>query len=154
MVPRLLSLAVFLDSTPLSELAHPETSTAIRAWLVKFGPDGTVVIPAIADYEVRRELLRVGRRSSMDRLDELSRLLELLPISQPALLLAAEFWARIRREGRPTAAAEALDADVILAAQAATWALDSGDEIVVATSNIRHIGRFVPAAHWTEIVPL
>ena len=153
MVPRLLRLAVFLDSTPLSELAHPKTSGAFRAWLVKFGISSSLVaIPAIADYEVRRELLRLGRAKSIERLDELSRLNEFVPVTQPALLLAAEFWARVRREGRPTAGAEALDADVILAAQAATWARDTGDDIIVATSNARHLARFVPAAHWTEIV--
>ncbi len=111
-----------------------------------------VVIPAIVDYEVRREPLRLGRAESIERFDQLSRVNEFVPITQPALLLAAEFWARVRREGRPTAGAEALDADVILAAQAATWARDTGDDIVVASSNARHLARFFPAAHWTEVV--
>ena len=150
-----MSLAIFLDSTPLSEFVHPTSGNEIRAWVVRMRGRGVgVFIPAIADYEVRREMVGLGRTASLARLDAAATLPEFLPISQAALFLAAEFWARVRREGRPTAGAEALDADVILAAQAAMWVRDTGDDIVVATSNARHLARFVPAAHWTEIVPL
>ena len=149
-----MSLAIFLDSTPLSEFVHPTSGLAVRAWAWRIRERGArVFFPAIADYEVRRELVRLGRAASIERLDERSRTDEFIAISQAAFFLAAGFWARVPREGRPTAGAEALDADVILAAQAATWASDTGDDIVVATSNARHLARFVPAAHWTEIEP-
>jgi hypothetical protein len=71
-------------------------------------------------------------------------------ISTEAMLKAAEFWADTRRRGRPTAHPESLDADVILAGQAAT--LESND-VVVATANPRHLTRFVKADYWENIKP-
>jgi len=66
------------------------------------------------------------------------------------MLQAAAFWADIRRGGRPTADATALDGDVILAAQARAMAM-RGNEVVVATTNVRHIERFVPARIWSDV---
>jgi len=109
-------------------------------------------VPAIADYEVRRELLRAGKSSGIARLDafiaaEASRY---LTITAVALRQAAFFWADARRRGQPTAPDPALDADCILAAQAAT--LDApADAVVVATTNVGHLDRFVPADVWERI---
>ena len=67
---------------------------------------------------------------------------------------AAEFWADLRRRGLPTAADESLDADAILAAQAALIG-SPGDIVTVATSNSRHLGRFpgIDARDWPSISP-
>ena len=48
-------------------------------------------MPEIADYEVRRELLRANKVSGLTRLDALARLLEYLPISTAAMRQAAVF---------------------------------------------------------------
>ncbi len=77
-----------------------------------------MVVPAIADYELRRELIRAGKIAGLRRLDAVRRGLEFDPITQAALDRAAELWAVIRTGGQPTAASEALDGDSILAAQA------------------------------------
>lgn len=53
----------------------------------------------------------------------------------------------------PTATAEALDTDVILAAQVLEAAEDAGSAVVVATTNPRHLSRFVDARDWREIRP-
>jgi hypothetical protein len=111
-----------------------------------------VLIPEIADYEVRRELLRAGLTSSVRRLDALKDQLGYLPLTTEMMLLAAHFWAQARQSGRPTAGGAALDGDVILAAQATVVAAQ-GDEAIVATTNLRHLARFVTAMLWQDITP-
>jgi len=66
------------------------------------------------------------------------------------MLKAAEFWAEARKRGRPTADGKALDGDVILAAQAES-VTRGGDQGVVATTNVQHLGLFVEARLWTQI---
>ncbi len=48
----------------------------------------------------------------------------------------------------PTAADNTIDADMILVAQAETCGLP---DLVIATSNVDHIGRFFPADLWSNI---
>jgi hypothetical protein len=73
-----------------------------------------------------------------------------LPLTTAALLKAAEFWAQARKMGKPGADNAALDGDVILAAQVAVL-MDEGAEVVVATSNLRYLSLFVPAAGWQSL---
>jgi hypothetical protein len=61
---------------------------------------------------------------------------------------AAELWAQVRQQGRPTADPKELDGDVILAAQ--TLLLGTPD-VVVATTNVGHLARYVNAKHWQEV---
>ncbi len=107
-----------------------------------------VMVPEIADYEVRRELLRAGKIRGIERLDELIAQVNYLPITTNAMRRAAAYWADARQQGRPTAADPALDGDVILAAQAATL---NWTDVVVATTNVRHLSRFVQAEIWSDI---
>ncbi len=73
-----------------------------------------------------------------------------MPITTEAMLKAAEFWATVRSRGRPTAKDEAIDGDAILAGQAVT--LDIGaDQLVIATTNVKHLLRFARAEVWTDI---
>ncbi len=67
------------------------------------------------------------------------------------MLRAAEFWAKARMMGMPTADDKALDADVILSAQAEVLHEQKGMETVIATTNIGHISRFTKADIWTNI---
>ncbi len=137
---------IALDSSPLSDLARaPGKSAAdrIQAWvetllLYKV----RVLIPEIADYEVRRELHRVGAYQSIERLNNIrtAGVFIYLPLTTNAINLAATLWAEARRSGKPTASPEALDADVILAAQA-LLAAGPGDELIIATTNVGHLNR-------------
>ena len=109
-----------------------------------------VFVPEIVDYELRRKLLHLIHKGqatnrSIDRLNDLEKLLEYLPLDTEVMRRAAEFWAEARRQGFPTAGEQALDGDVILAAQVASV---SG---TVVTTNRMHLSRFVPAKEWTEI---
>jgi predicted nucleic acid-binding protein len=109
-----------------------------------------IVVPEIADYEVRRELVRAGLEDSVALLDDFVSSVLYEPITTQIMRSAAELWARSRRGGPPTADVHALDADVILAATALAIAED-GHEVVVATDNARHLSLFVDARHWSEI---
>lgn len=131
-----------LDSGPLGLATNPggsKQAAACSQWLLERATSGaTVVVPEIADYEVRRELLRARRSAGIARLDALIAQVEYLAITTSAMRRAAQFWAEARQQGRPTAADPALDGDVILAAQAATLARDG---VIVATTNARHLSR-------------
>ena len=108
-----------------------------------------VIVPEIADYEVRRELLRAEKHAGVARLDMLIQQLDYLAITTTAMQLAAQLWARTRRQGKPTADDRALDGDVILAAQLLT---SRYPEAVIATTNVGHLSLFVQAALWTDLV--
>jgi predicted nucleic acid-binding protein len=122
-----------------------------RSWLESLLIKNVVVkIPEIADYEVLRELLRANKLKGLKRLDELKNRLPYIPINTQTMLKAAKFWATARQSGQPTAGSEALDGDVILAAQAALLQ-SGGDTVVVATTNFKHLSRFVDAREWKTI---
>ncbi|MBN1284338.1 MAG: nucleic acid-binding protein [Anaerolineae bacterium] len=141
-----MTKTVVLDSGPLGKLAHPRPSQEILGWLNRLITSGvSVAIPEIIDYEVRRNFLLEGLTQSIVRLDELKEELLYLPLNTEAMLLAAQLWADARKRGRPTAAPDALDGDVILAAQAQQVGA------VVATENVGHLALFVEAKHWMEI---
>lgn len=143
-------MTFLLDAGPLGRASNPKVTPVNRechAWvmnLVRFGH--SVLVPEIADYEVRRELLRLQRRKGIARLDALKEALGYLPLTTAMMLQAANLWAEARRSGLPTAQ-HALDCDAILAAQAIHV------NAVVATENIGHLTRFVDARDWRTFTP-
>jgi predicted nucleic acid-binding protein len=147
-----VSYTVLLDAGPLGLVINPRRSrqsVACAQWLQALGRHGSrVLVPEIADYEVRRELLRANKVRGLARLDALASLLEYLPLTTAAMRQAAIFWAQARQQGRPTADDKALDGDVILAAQATTL---GATDVVIATTNVGHLSRFAPAALWPDI---
>lgn len=147
-----MSRVVLLDAGPLGLVTNPRRSpqsVACAQWLQALVADGTrVILPEIADYEVRRELLRANRVRGLARLDALVNRVEYLPLTTAAMRQAAVFWAQARQQGQPTADDKALDGDVILAAQATTLGVT---DMVIATTNVGHLSRFAPAALWQHI---
>jgi predicted nucleic acid-binding protein len=145
---------VLLDSTPVGLITNPKaTPLAVECqqWLESLLDRGYhVILPEIIDYEVRRELLRVNKIKSIRRLDDLKSALTYLPITTEVMLKAAELWAQVRQQGKPTADDKALDGDVILAAQAI---LIGSEEypVIVATSNPKHLSLFIDARDWQDI---
>jgi predicted nucleic acid-binding protein len=148
-----VSVAVVLDSTPLGILCHPRSPphvAACRQWLADLCTAGRrVIVAEIADYEVRRELIRMSGFVALANLDGYGLQLEYLPITTAAMRRAAELWAQARNLGVPTAPDPALDGDVIVAAQALTLNVS----VIVATGNPGHLSRFVPADLWSNITP-
>ncbi len=147
-----MSQVVLLDAGPLGLVTNPKRSPqsiACAQWLQSLVGSGTrVILPEIADYEVRRELLRANKEHGLARLDALARLLEYLPLTTSAMRQAALYWAQARQQGQPTAGDKTLDGDMILAAQAMTLGVS---EVIIATTNVGHLSRFVPAALWQDI---
>ena len=128
---------------------------AITEWLSRCLLSGhRVIVPAIIYYELKRELLRAGKNFSVARLEAFASSTpgRYLPLSDEALRLAAELWAKARQQGRPTADRRNLDVDVILAAQALSFGPAPSD-VVIATSNEKHLSQFITAQRWNEILP-
>ncbi len=150
-----MSRLVILDAGPLGLITNPKSTFEVHAcsrWLHSLLSQGVeVAIPEIADYEIRRELLRADKLKGLSRLDSFKSRLGYVAITTEAMLLAAQLWARARKNGRPTATDTALDADVILSAQALLMAED-GYDIEVATTNVKHIEQFVTARLWQDII--
>jgi len=158
-------IAVILDETPLSLLTqkqgHPQGDVC-KAWYLALEAAGSrFYVPEIADYELRRELLRAAAKSgstaSIGRLDvfiaaEADRY---LPLTTPAVRLAAALWAQARNQGRTTAPPEALDGDTLIAAQAVLFnpAAFGLSATVVATANVGHLSALTNALLWSSITP-
>jgi predicted nucleic acid-binding protein len=138
---------VLLDAGPLGQAARRRGLHDVERChlLIAEIQDGgsTVAIPEISDYEVRRELLRLGGegQKAIERLDRLGAALGLVPITSGAMREAARYWAEVRRRGQPTSDDRDLDADTILAGIASVAARD-GDRVIIATGNQRHFDRF------------
>lgn len=151
-----MARVIVLDAGPLglaSQRAGKPDADRCRAWVRALDAAGArVVVSEVADYEVRRELIRCGATAGVGRLDRLVAVLGYDPISTPVMRRAAEFWAAVRNAGVPTAPPQALDADCILAAQALLLG-GPGDSVTVATTNARHLARFpgVDARQWDTI---
>lgn len=149
---------VLLDSGPLG-LAVCRTGTR---GLAEFGTrlaelemaGVSILIPAVIDYELRRELIRIGATAKLRTLQGLQQRFSIMPVSASAWLRAAGFWALTRRMGVQTGSDAELDADAILAGCASTIG-NPADEVIVATSNIRHLSRFpgIDAREWSAIEP-
>lgn len=150
-----MSRIVLLDSGPLGIVTNPKAASPLsqegKVWLQSLPLKGYIVmLPEIADYEVRRELIRAGKTAGIRRLDQLKSQIPYRPLTTEVMLLAAQLWADARLRGRPTAEPNALDSDVILAAQAILLA-NQGNEVVIATTNVGHLSQFVDAREWRSI---
>ena len=144
--------AIVLDETPLSlltqKLGHVE-GDACKSWYAAIEEAGhRFYVPEIADYELRRELLRAGKTAAVTRLDVFNAAEpdRYLPLTTGDVRQAARLWALARNAGRVGAPPEALDGDVLIAAQALRL-----NAAVVATANVSHLAHLVTPALWDDI---
>ncbi len=102
----MVSRVVLLDSGPLGLATNPKPSPnnlACSEWLQSLIEARIrVVVPEIADYEVRRELLRASKFNGLALLDTLAESLEYLPLTTSTMRRAARLWADARQSGQPT----------------------------------------------------
>ena len=148
-----MNKVILLDAGPIGLITNPKLSSeslACTKWLQMLVISGSrVIVPEIADYEVRRELLRANKLKGLARLDELIELVEYLPITTNAMRQAALLWAEARQKGQPTAGDKTIDGDIILVAQAVSLNVT---DVVIATTNVGHLSRFINAALWQNIL--
>ena len=148
-------MIVLFDTGPLGILTNPKgppVTLECQHWVDSLLLKGyRMILPEIADYELRRELLRENKLKGIRRLDECKlHLLEYLPITTPVILKAAQLWAESRQAGLPTADPKELDGDVILAAQGLVVG-EGGEKVVIATKNVRHLSIFLDARECRDI---
>ena len=155
-----MSLHILLDSGPLGIATNPKEpplTTEFLLWAAGHLRQGhTFLVPAMADYEVRRELTRLGKIASLEELDRWNGapVDRYLALTDFALKRAAELWAEVRNQGLVTADPKELDCDALIAAQALEYQELhdlSEAEVVVATTNVGHLSRFVRAELWSDI---
>ena len=148
--------SVVLDAGILGLLTNPkrsETGEACAKWLqLMINSNCPILVPEITDYEIRRELLRANKTNGLRRLDSFisSNAIVYLPINTTVMRQAALLWAEARQQGRPAADNKALDADMILSAQAI---VQCKHNFVIATTNIKHFPPDVSANTWQNIIP-
>ena len=145
---------ILLDTGPLGMLTNPKGNQecqTCKQWLRTLQVrEYRIVLPEISDYELRRELIRARKTRGLQQLNELKVSIIYLPITTEVIHKAAELWAKARQEGYPTASMDALDGDVILAAQAVILR-SQGYDTTIATTNVGHLSRFTSAKLWQEI---
>jgi len=153
-------MVIILDTFPASSVSkrpgnsQPTVSDNCHQWINDCEAAGhRVLVPAISYYEVLRELEQREATSQIARLKAFClQPQRFLPLTTDHLTTAARLWGQIRRSGLPTADPQALDGDVILAAQALSLGI-TAPALIVATTNPAHIARYVPADLWTNIQP-
>ncbi len=146
-------MIIVLDTGVISLATHPveTTNRECNEWIrSKLDNNVDIAIPEIADYELRRELVRADKKISIDRLDKLSKVFKYLPINTQAMHLAANYWAETRNMHRPTTGPKDIDADMILIAQAKQLETDYS-QVVIATDNIQDFVYFIEARSWIDI---
>ena len=153
-----MAKVIVLDSGVLGLLTNPsskQTAEDCKAWFrLQVRRDALIFVPEVADYEVRRELLRANKQRGLRRLEEFNSALHYEPLTTTTMRQAAQLWAQSRQQGRPTAVPQSLDCDVILCAQALQILArprHAADDLVVATTNTRHLRQFVAAEEWQDI---
>lgn len=150
-----MSTVILLDTGVLGLITYSRVSlegAQCKQWLVSMSAKGfDMRVPEIADYELRRELLRMNKVKAIKHLEDFGNTLGYIPLTRETMRRAAQFWAEVRKKGKPTASDAALDGDVILAAQASV--IESrGYDVVVATTNVKHLSLFINAKDWKDML--
>ena len=149
-----MSQIVLLDTGPLGLITHPKAShqsDQCNQWMrAQLKKGALVLIPGISDYELRQEMLLTNNTKGIIKLDALRNAVGFMPITTAVMDQAAVFWAQARKTGKPTASDAALDGDMILSAHARVIT-DQGHDVIVATTNVKHLEIFCDACLWTSI---
>jgi predicted nucleic acid-binding protein len=153
-------MIIFIDTGVLGLITSPNENLEVRKcqnWLYQLIARGVYAISSeICDYELRRSLIlesfTTNNQRSRDNLNYLNSLIDFFPVSTEVLQKAAELWAQARRQGIPTADRKNIDADMIIAATSQLVQTQyPGRNLLVATTNVKHIDSFIAAKTWEDI---
>ncbi len=135
-----------LDTGVLGQVVHPRKYDNVRLWFGTAIASHDILVSEVCDYELRRELIRIGAARSITRLDELGRELRYLPVTTSTWRSAARLWALARRTGRPTSDNSGLDGDVLLSAQARV------EDAIIVTTNPKHFELVAQATTLSDLM--
>lgn len=151
-----MSRVIILDTGPLGVATKRRgvpDAEACRQWIASGIRNGARFhVPALAYYEVCRELERIRNFAGIARLDAFCNAVpgRYLPVTDTALRRGCRLWAQARNAGTATADPKELDCDVLISAQALDLVVPAPD-LIIATTNVGHLSQFVTADLWTNI---
>ena len=133
---------IILDSKPLGEICNPFNRDKIKP-LIQFLRKSRIFlrVAEITDYELRRELQLQKLEKGINNLNKFKQKQETIPLESESLLLAADLWAELRRDGQPTADNKNIDCDVIMVAQALKLKRQF-EQIIILTIDVKDLVRF------------
>jgi predicted nucleic acid-binding protein len=138
-------MKLLLDTSVVGQICHSRKHQDVRWWFASAVGEHDFLLSEVADYELRRELIRIRAAHSLARLDDLARELRYIPVTTATWRSAANHWAWLRRTGKATASEHALDGDVLIAAQAIA------EDATLVTTNPGHFSAIVKAIEWREL---
>ena len=145
-------MKVFLDTGVLGLATHPNAAQGrpVVEWMSALLAAGVeFVVPEICDYELRRKYLHLNSTAALAKLNDLVETLDFGCVDSPVWRDAASIWAQCRRTGSSLAPPDAIDGDVLLIATARR--LPNSEQVVVATTNVKHLSSFLDARSWRDI---
>lgn len=89
-----------------------------------------ILIPSIVYYEVQRGLFYRDNKKLQKKFDEVCDYYGILPLTTAALTIAAQNYARLKKDGKLIE-----DSDLLIGSMAVS------EQAVLATNNVRHLGR-------------
>lgn len=155
-------MIIFLDSNILglinSGSESPEAIACDR-WFYHLFRRASFVSSELCLYEVRRGLLKASLQSDkpVPGLQGLKELeddgwVEFLVADRQVLNIAAELWAKAAASGQTSRSDKDIDIDIIISAHYQILVSEyPGQQIIVATKNLKHLSRFCTAENWQDI---
>lgn len=153
-------MIVFLDTNILGKLTNPNQlpeAVECQVWFERLLAKGVYLVSSeLCFYELKRSLILAASQGETNRgikkLDDLRLFVEFFPVDRAVAELSSMLWAEARTKNTPTAKADNIDIDIMITAH---WRLLTeefpGREVVIATTNIKHLSLFAEAREWQNI---
>ncbi|MEB3309761.1 MAG: hypothetical protein VKJ02_05970 [Snowella sp.] len=154
-------MIILIDSGVLGILSNPNESAInikCEEWLYnKIVKGCTILSSQICKYEVKKSLLLVQEKTSFtvsgtQKLTELENLIDFIDVKASDIEIACQLWVQSIVKGIQVAPSMDINFDIIICAQFRRLELENpGREVVIATTNLRHLQRFAKADLWENL---